>query len=87
MRADDGEFNPWAFNDAQNSVKSGARSNELSPEELDSGYTLRREPGQPVRERRIARGLEVEARDGERASIKLKLHRIIVPVLTYGKSG
>jgi hypothetical protein len=78
---------PWTFNDAQNSLKSGARSNELSPEKLDSRYTLGRGTGKPVRERRIARGFEVEARDGERASIKLKLHGPIVPAGTYRRWG
>jgi hypothetical protein len=58
-----------AFNNAQNSLKSGARSNELSPEELDGGDPFGRRTGEPVPERRIACGLVVEARDGERPSV------------------
>jgi hypothetical protein len=67
-----------AFNNAQNSLKSGARCNELSPEELDGGDPFGGRTREPVSERRIACRFVVEARDGERPSIQFELHGLIV---------
>jgi hypothetical protein len=50
MRTTDAaERSKWAMSNAQNSSKSGARSNELPPKELDGGQPLRSGATPPMR--------------------------------------
>jgi hypothetical protein len=68
-----------ALNNAQNSLKSGARSNELSPQEFNGRDTLGGCSAQPVLERAVGPLLLAETRHRQLPSIESKLHeRILV---------
>jgi hypothetical protein len=67
-----------ALNNAQNSSKSGARSNVMSPQELDGRDPLGRGPTAPIPERAVGPRLFGEARHRQAPSIEAELH---LPIL------
>ena len=70
-----------SISNAQNSSKSGARSNELPPEELYGGEALLGGPLSPVREVTILPGALGECRYRHRAPVEAEVHERIVRVL------
>ena len=78
MRPDDHDSTLRALNNAQNSLKSGARSNELSPQEFNGRNTLGRSSAQPVLERAVGPPLLAEARHRQALSIEAKFHELIL---------
>ena len=63
-----------AFSNAQNSLKSGARSNPLPPQELDGGQPLGRGPALPIGQLAIRPRIVGESRHRECSSIEPKFH-------------
>ena len=69
-----------AVSNAQNSSKSGARSNELPPKKLNRGDSLTDRATTPVRQRLVGPGVAGERCHPENASIQPELHAGILPL-------
>ena len=67
-----------AFSNAQNSSKSGARSNELPPQELDGGHAFSRRTAPPIRQIGILPGFLGECGHREGTPVKAELHPAIL---------
>ena len=73
----------WALSNAQNSLKSGARSNVLPPQELHGRDALSRRPAAPIRQRPVGPGLFSERGDRQRPTIEAKLHPLILACVLW----
>jgi hypothetical protein len=75
---------PRASSNAQNSSKSGARSNDVPPEELDGREALRRGTPTPLEEARVLRALPSVRGDAEDTAVQPEVHLDMVAQVPMG---